>query len=92
MLRTIQDNHRLKKVLKIVGYFLLGIFTLFIILSISASIYFNKHKKEIVASINEKINENINGTVNIGDVNFSLLRGLPNFALTVAQLTAAFPL
>ena len=83
MNKPIEKKSRIKKILKFIGFSLLGLFTLFVILSVGVGIYFSNNKEKIVAEINQKINENIKGTVTIGDINYSLLKGFPNFALTV---------
>lgn len=72
-----------KKVFKFSVYTFLGILSLLVIAGITLSIYFSNHKAEIVTDINQKINENIKGTVAIGDVSYTLIKGFPNFALTI---------
>lgn len=86
MNKQVENKHRIKKILKIIGFSLLGIVTIFVIASIGVGVYFSNHKEKIVADINQKINENIKGKVSIGDVNYSLLRGFPNFTLTVSNV------
>ena len=86
MNKPIKKKQGIKKILKIIGFSLLGIFTVFIIASVAVGIYFSNHKEKIIAEINQKINENIKGTVAIGDVDYSLLKGFPNFALLVSNV------
>lgn len=86
MEKSVEKKPVIKKILKVVGFSLLEIFTLFIIVSIVVGVYFNNHKDKIVTEINQKINENIKGNVTIGDINYSLLKGFPNFTLTVSNV------
>ena len=86
MNKPIEKKSQIKKILKTIGFSLLGFFTLFVILSVGVGIYFSNNKDKIVTEINQRINENIQGTVTIGDINYSLLKGFPNFALTVKNV------
>lgn len=81
-----EQKRKIKKILKITGFSLLGIIVAFVLLSIAIGIYFKDNKEKIIAEINLKINENIKGTVSIGDVDYSLLNSFPNFALNVKNV------
>ncbi|MFV5693972.1 AsmA-like C-terminal region-containing protein [Flavobacterium sp. LB3P122] len=50
------------------------------------AIYFDNNKTEIVAQINTQINENIKGTIHIGDIRYKLLTGFPNVTLALSQV------
>lgn len=72
-----------KKYAKRFGFFILGLIALLIIACGGLSIYFNRNKTEIIAKVNAKINENINGEFHIGDFHYKFLTGFPNFTLAL---------
>lgn len=74
---------RFKKYAKRFGYFILGLIALLLIACGGLSVYFNRNKTEIIAKINTKINENINGKFHIGDFQYKFLTGFPNFTLAL---------
>ena len=76
-------NNKLKKPLKILGYFILGLFTLILVSAIGLRIYFENNKTEIVKKINTVINENIQGEAKIGDIGYKFLIGFPNFTVVL---------
>jgi len=77
---------RFKKYAKRFGYFVLGLIVLLLIACGGLSIYFNRNKTEIIAKINTKINENINGKFHIGDFHYKFLTGFPNFTLALKDV------
>jgi hypothetical protein len=80
------NSARFKKYARRFGFFILGCLTLFLIGSGVLSWYFNQNKTEIIAKINTKINENINGKFNIGDFQYKFLTGFPNFTLALKEV------
>lgn len=77
---------RFKKYAKRFGYFVLGCILLLLITCGGLSFYFNQNKTEIIAKINTKINENINGKFHIGDFQYKFLTGFPNFTLALKNV------
>ncbi|WP_264526067.1 AsmA family protein [Flavobacterium sp. N502536] len=67
-------------------FFVLGLIALLLIACGGLSIYFNRNKTEIIARINTKINENINGKFHIGDFHYKFLTGFPNFTLALKEV------
>ncbi|MFV8368084.1 AsmA-like C-terminal region-containing protein [Flavobacterium sp. LB2R40] len=70
---------------KIIVFFV-GIVVVFLISSAVLALYFNNNKAEIIAQINAKINENITGTIDIGDIKYKFLKGFPNMTLALNQV------
>ena len=75
-----------RKIIKIIGFLFLGIVALLLLTSMVLSVYFNNNKVEIVTQINAKINENISGTIDIGDINYKFFKGFPNVTLALSQV------
>lgn len=75
-----------KKYAKRFGYFVLGLIALILLAGGGLSIYFNRNKTEIMAKINAKINDNINGDFHIGDFQYKFLTGLPNFTVALKEV------
>ena len=75
-----------KRYAKRFGYFVLGCILLLLIICGGLSFYFNQNKTEIIAKINTKINENINGKFHIGDFHYKFLTGFPNFTLALKDV------
>ena len=80
------QSDRFKKYAKRFGFFILGLIALLLIACGGLSIYFNQNKTEIIAKINTKINENINGKFHIGDFHYKFLTGFPNFTLALKDV------
>lgn len=80
------QSARFKKYAKRFGFFILGLIALLLIACGGLSIYFNRNKTEIIAKINTKINENINGKFHIGDFHYKFLTGFPNFTLALKDV------
>jgi len=75
-----------KKYAKRFGFFILGLIALLLIACGGLSIYFNRNKAEIIAKVNTKINDNINGKFHIGDFHYKFLTGFPNFTLALKDV------
>ena len=75
-----------KKYAKRFGFFILGLIALLLIACGGLSIYFNRNKAEIIAKVNTKINDNINGKFHIGDFQYKFLTGFPNFTLALKDV------
>lgn len=75
-----------RKTRKRIGYFFLGLTALFLISSALLALYFNNNKAEIITQINAKINENITGTLDVGDIKYKFLKGFPNMTLALSQV------
>ncbi|WP_223255414.1 AsmA family protein [Flavobacterium sp. LM4] len=85
-IKTFLQSVRFKKYAKRFGFFILGCIALVVIASGALSFYFNRNKAEIIAKINTKINENINGKFHIGDFQYKFLTGFPNFTLALKDV------
>ena len=75
-----------RKIIKRIGFLLLGIVAFLVIASAVLSVYFKNNKEEIVTQINAKINENITGKIVIGDINYKFFKGFPNMTLALSQV------
>jgi uncharacterized protein involved in outer membrane biogenesis len=79
-------TNKLKKPLKIFGYFILGLFSLILVSAIGLRIYFENNKTEIVKKINSQINDNIQGKAKIGNIGYKFLIGFPNFTVVLKEV------
>jgi AsmA-like C-terminal region len=60
---------------------------LFIITAyVSLAWYINTHKQEVLASITAELNENLSGTLEIGDMDPTFLKGFPRVALRLENV------
>lgn len=75
-----------KKHTKRFGIFISVLVGLLLLACGGLSIYFNQNKTEIIAKINTRINENINGKFHIGDFHYKFLTGFPNFTLALKDV------
>lgn len=75
-----------RKIIKKIGFFFLGIVLFLLLFSVVLAVYFNNNKAEIVTQINAKINDNITGTIDIGDIKYKFLKGFPNMTLALSQV------
>lgn len=75
-----------RKTIKIIGFFIVGIVAFFLISSAALALYFNNNKAEIITQINAKINDNITGRIDIGDIRYKFLKGFPNMTLALNQV------
>ena len=85
-IKNFLQSARFKKYARRFGFFILGCITLLLITSGALSFYFNRNKTEIIAKINTKINENINGKFHVGDFQYKFLTGFPNFTLALKDV------
>jgi len=85
-IKTFLQSVRFKKFVKRLGFFILGCIALIVIASAALSVYFNQNKAEIIAKINNKINENINGKFHVGDFQYKFLTGFPYFTLALKEV------
>jgi len=85
-IKNFLQSVRFKKYAKRFGFFILGCIAFVVIASGALTIYFNQNKTEIIARINTKINENINGKFHIGDFQYKFLTGFPNFTLALKDV------
>ncbi|WP_406845024.1 AsmA family protein [Flavobacterium soyae] len=75
-----------KKYAKRFGIFVIALVGILLLACGGLALYFNQNKSEIIAKINTKINENINGKFHIGDFQYKFLTGLPNFTLALKDV------
>ena len=75
-----------KKIFKRIGFFFLGVVVFLMLSSALLALYFNNNKAEIITQINTKINENITGKINIGDIRYKFFKGFPNVTLALSQV------
>ncbi|EJL65901.1 AsmA family protein [Flavobacterium sp. CF136] len=85
-IKNFLQSARFKKYARRFGFFILGCITFLLITSGALSFYFNRNKTEIIAKINTKINENINGKFHVGDFQYKFLTGFPNFTLALKDV------
>ena len=71
---------------RIMFRFFLGLIILIICLYVGIAWYINTHKKEVLASINTQLNESIAGTLQIGEIEPTFLRGFPDIALRLENV------
>ncbi|WP_316635144.1 AsmA-like C-terminal region-containing protein [uncultured Flavobacterium sp.] len=85
-IKNFLQSVRFKKYAKRFGFFILGLIVLLLLACGGLSIYFKQNKTEIIAKVNTKINENINGKFHIGDFHYKFLTGFPNFTLALKDV------
>lgn len=85
-IKTFFQSASFKKYAKRFGFFILGLIGIILIACGVLSIYFNQNKKEIIAKVNHKINENINGQFHVTDFHYKFLTGFPNFTLALKEV------
>jgi len=81
--KSFLQSDTFKKYAKRFGYFILGLFAILLLACGGLSLYFNQHKTEIIAKVNTKINENINGKFHVTDFHYKFLTGFPYFTLAL---------
>ncbi|PKB17030.1 AsmA family protein [Flavobacterium sp. 5] len=74
------------KIFKLIKIFFISLLALLLALFIGLRIYFEKNKADIMTDINQKINENISGHANIGNVGYKFLIGFPNFTVVLNKV------
>jgi len=72
----------MKKLAKVIGWTLV---TLLVVILIGYGVAVS-YKKEILAAVNAKIGESINGTMQIGDLDITLLHDFPNISLSLKDI------
>jgi uncharacterized protein involved in outer membrane biogenesis len=75
-----------RKIIKRAGFFCMAGIAFVLFCSGVLAIYFDNHKAEIVNQINDEINQNIKGTIHIGDIKYKFLAGFPNVTLALSQV------
>ena len=85
-IKNFLQSVRFKKYAGRFGFFILGCITLLLITCGALSFYFNRNKTEIIAKLNTKINENINGKFHVGDFQYKFLIGFPNFTIALKDV------
>lgn len=75
-----------RKTIKIIGLFLVALVVFFLLSSAAVALYFNNNKAEIITQINAKINDNITGRIDIGDIRYKFLKGFPNMTLALDRV------
>lgn len=63
-----------------------SIFLLVIIAWLGLAAYVNINKQYVLKEINQQINDNINGTITIGNIEPSLIRGFPGISVTLGDV------
>jgi hypothetical protein len=63
-----------------------GLIALVIVVFIGLAIYVNVHKKELLVSINKELNRNINGSLTIGDMEPTFLKGFPGVSVSLKNV------
>lgn len=84
--RTNFKTGNFRGIIKQISFFFAGIVVFVLLCSGFLAIYFDNNKTEIVAQINAKINDNIKGTIRIGDIKYKFLKGFPNMTLALNQV------
>lgn len=69
----------MKRLVKWIGFTLMG-FLLLILTIIGISYYY---KSDILAAVNKELKKNIQGSIHIGDIDFSFLEDFPSFSITL---------
>ncbi|SFC64882.1 AsmA family protein [Flavobacterium phragmitis] len=85
-IKSFLQSEPFKKYAKRFGFFILGLIAILLLACGALSIYFNQNKTEIIAKVNHKINENINGQFHITDFHYKFLTGFPNFTLALNEV------
>jgi hypothetical protein len=84
--KSFLQSDSFKKYAKRFGYFILGLIAILLLACGALSVYFNRNKTEIIAKVNAKINENINGKFHVTDFHYKFLTGFPNFTLALKDV------
>jgi hypothetical protein len=74
------------KTFKVIKISLISLVGLLLVLFIALRIYFEQNKENIMTEINKKINDNIIGHANIGDLGYKFLIGFPNFTVVLKKV------
>jgi len=85
-IKTYFQTINFRKIIKRIGFTFLGIVAFLFMASVALAVYFEANKATIVKQLNAKINENITGTIAIGDINYKFLKGFPKMTLVLSQV------
>ena len=85
-IKTYFKTGNFRGIFKKIVFFFAGFVVLVLLCSGFLAIYFDTNKTEIVAQINAEINDNIKGTIHIGDIKYKFLKGFPNMTLALNQV------
>ena len=72
----------MKKILKWIGFALLGLTCLFLL----AVLFVNIYRKEILDAVNQKLKEEINGDIHIDKFGFTIFHDFPNASLSLRNI------
>jgi len=72
----------MKKVMKWLAYFLIGMSAIMLI----GALLLYSYKQEILTSINSNLKERVNGDVNIGDIHITILHHFPNVSIALENI------
>lgn len=75
------------KAVKITGYILLCLTTIITIVLISAAVYIHYNKPAIINKVKEAFAKNVNGQLQIGNMDVSLWARFPNITVTLENIT-----
>ena len=84
--KILEKRNQIPRWLKLSFKILFGIFLFIIVAYMSLAFYVNTHKKEILASITAKINENINGKLVAESMDPTFLQGFPRISLRLKNV------
>jgi len=82
----ILNTNFLKKSVKKILFFFIGVIALLFIISNAFAVYFYYNKVQIVSQINKEISQKINGTIHIGDIKYESFKEFPNLSLNFEQV------
>ena len=71
---------------RVIARIILAIFLLLIVAYLSLAWYINTHKKEVLAQVTATLNEDIKGTLAIGDLDPTFLGGFPHVSLRLQNV------
>jgi hypothetical protein len=72
--------------LKVTLKILAGIFTLIILIWLGAAYYINRNNQAILATILNQLNANVNGKIEVGSMETTLLRGFPGISVSLKKV------
>lgn len=81
-LKKITMPRWLKIILRIIGV----IFILIIVAYLSLAWYINHNKDEVLASLTKELNENMSGSMKVGDMETTFLKGFPGMSLRLKDV------
>jgi hypothetical protein len=72
----------LKRILQVLG----SLIVLVIIVFIGLAVYVNMHKKELLVSITKELNRNLNGSLTVGSMEPTFLKGFPGVSVSLRKV------